>query len=136
MLEELFFDKSDFKETVLFDTKLGCFGDPYDSTCSYNLPHYAFYKRPMYTFKQGSGAGNIWAGVNGVGLFSLPMYCYYLDLSMQQVDYRKIYIKLKEGYTEETQALIEKDLTEAFDVYWGIYFYNKKVKEDDPMATT
>ena len=57
-----------------------------DLDSEYDKPFYAFYKRPLWAFKRVPPFVNSDIGdatkVRSLGIFSIPTYCYMLDLAL------------------------------------------------------
>ena len=84
MIENTFMDTSDYKSLVILRTHQVIMEDDLDS--EYDKPFYAFYKRPLWAFKRAppfvSPDIRDPTQVRSIGIFSIPTYCYMLDLSM------------------------------------------------------
>ena len=48
------------------------------------------------------------------------MYCYFLDISMDEIDYGTVYIKFKGQIDEKKSEQIIKDLKAAIQMTWGV----------------
>ena len=97
VIEDLFVDTKDFQETVLFETSRD---EKYIRPKDAQKPQaYGFYKRPLYSFKWAPNftskevSNQKYQETAALGIFSIPTYCYLIDIDIDQIDYGTLYIK-------------------------------------------
>ena len=133
-----FLDTSDYSSTVVLKTNQVI--EQTDKETETDKPSYAFYKRPLWAFKKVPEFVNPDirddTTVRSLGIFSIPTYCYLLDMSMDQIDYGTIYIKYKSDIDQKVKSSINKELKKANPNDWGVDITKEKVEEENNIKIT
>ena len=135
VIDDTFLDASEYSSTVILKTNQVIEGTDIDTET--DKPSYAFYKRPLWAFKRAPEfANDDITEVRSIGIFSIPTYCYLLDMSMDQIDYGTVYIRYKSDIEQEVKSSIYRDLKKANPNDWGVEIVKENVEDENTQQIT